>query len=114
MIKICTSYWVSGSHSFLGLSSCQLSRRFYKQVAVKSDEQFHNMKWDENLAKKARKLIFNERKYRDFTSEEKKIVDSYQEKLLKVDGGVILPNTGADLEQREIEQLIAARKKKNQ
>lgn len=113
MIRIGTNYTV-GSRSFVALSSWQLSRGLYHQVATKSDRYFCHTKWDKNLERKAIKLIFSERKYPDFTSEEKRIVDSYQEKILQIDGGVILPNTSVDLEQREIEQLIAAREHKKQ
>ena len=81
---------------------------------MKLDGCFHNMKWNESLAKKARKLIFSEKKYVNFSCEEKRIVDSYQEKLLKVDGGAILPNTGADLVQMKIEQLIAEQRHNNE
>ena len=113
MIRICTSYAVLGNRSLFALSSWHLNRRLYSQVAINSDGYFHSMKWDETLAEKAKKLIFSERQYPDFSKAEKKIVDAYQKKLLEVDGGVILPNTGADFEQREIEQLIAARRHKN-
>ncbi|MBP7075206.1 MAG: hypothetical protein KBA81_07480 [Rhabdochlamydiaceae bacterium] len=95
---------------FSAFPSCQTSKRSYIQVTMKSDDAFNNIKWDEHLAKKAVDLIFSERKYPDFTSEEKKIVDSYQEKLLEVDGGTILPNTGADIEQQEIQQILLMRK----
>ena len=111
MFKVCTSYIRQGS----GLFSRQLVRKFYGQkIAIKLDREFRNMKWNKNLEKKAKKLIFSEKNYSDFTSEEQKIVDFYQEKILEIDGGVILPNTKADLEQREIQQLIASRNEKNQ
>lgn len=95
---------------FSAFPSCQTSKRSYIQVTMKSDDAFNNIKWDEHLAKKAVDLIFSERKYPDFTSEEKKIVDSYQEKILEIDGGVILPNTKADLEQKKIELFFITHK----
>jgi len=70
------------------------------------------MNWNEHLADKARSLIFSERKYADLTPEEKKIVDFYQQKKLEEDA-VILPNTGAALEQAEIEQMLLKRHKEH-
>ena len=61
---------------------------------------------DDDYKDKARKLIFGERKYQDFTEEEKQIVDSYQEYLFKEDVKV-LPNTKADLEQQECYQMLS-------
>ncbi len=115
---------------FLGLSS-SLAKRSYSEQEVRKSERafqsvqrdepfgkksngvFHTMGPDEQWKKKALNLIFSGRKYSDFTLEEKKIVDSLQESVQKVDGGVILPNTGADLEQREIEQLLRSRDKQD-
>lgn len=75
----------------------------------KTDLIRQSMKWNqsrnESLTDKALSLIFGERKYTEFTSEEKKIVDFYQQKKLEEDG-VILPNTGAALEQAEGEQIL--------
>ncbi|CCB89734.1 unknown protein [Simkania negevensis Z] len=68
------------------------------------------MKWNESLADKARSLIFGEKKYTQFTLEEKKIVDFYQQRKLEEDA-VILPNTHAALEQAEIEQMLLKRYK---
>lgn len=63
--------------------------------------------WNEKLEDKALKLIFGEKKYCNFTCKEKRIVDSYQQRILE-EAPLILPNTAADLEKREIEQLLAS------
>ena len=68
------------------------------------------MKWNESLADKARSLIFGEKKYTEFNSEERKIVDFYQKKKLEEDA-VILPNTREALDQEEIEQILLKRDK---
>src|ERR1700734_2755754 len=68
------------------------------------------VKENNNLANRARSLIFGEKKYVDLTPEEQKIVDFYQQKKLEEDG-VILPNTRAALEQEELEQILRKRLK---
>jgi hypothetical protein len=64
------------------------------------------MKSDSKMAETARKLIFGQKHYNQFTPAEKQIVDRYQEKLLKVDGGVVLPNTAADQEIQKAQQIF--------
>lgn len=49
----------------------------------------------------ARKLIFGSRKYDEFTPHEKRLADSYQEIYLKEDC-ILLPNTAAWIEEREL------------
>jgi hypothetical protein len=89
------------------------SRYSHRQVfssnssATKTNHHFQThknelpMEWNAVLKERAQKLIFGSRKYPEFTEEEKKIVDFYQQKILEVDGGVVLPNTGLDLEQHQ-------------
>ena len=87
-------------------------RRFFSRLhtAEKTDLIRENMKWNENLADRARSLIFGEKKYAQFTPKEQRIVDCYQQKKLEEDA-VILPNTRAALEQTEIEQMLLKRYK---
>lgn len=56
--------------------------------------------WNKDVKKRALDLIFGSKKYMEFTPEEKRVVDFYQQKMLEVDGGAVLPNTKMDLEQR--------------
>ena len=78
------------------------------RTSDKVDLTWKSMKWNESLADKARSLIYGERKYVNFSPEEKEIVDYYQQKKLEEDA-VILPNTQAALEQDEIEQMLRKR-----
>jgi len=79
-------------------------------TAEKTDLTRQHMKWNERVADKARSLIFGEKKYAEFTQQEQKIVDFYQQKKLEEDA-VILPNTRAALEQAEIEEMLLKRYK---
>lgn len=93
--------------------SCFHRRSFSSlYTATKTDLARENMKWNESLADKARSLIFGEKKYTQFTPEEKKIVDFYQQRKFEEDA-VILPNTHAALEQAEIEQMLLKRYKEH-
>ena len=84
----------------LGRFYLQAPRKFYSST-VKTHEQFSYLNKD--LEKKAMD--------QNFKPEEKKLVDWYQDMMLKEDGGVILPNTKIDWEQRQVEQLYT---RKNQ
>jgi hypothetical protein len=107
--------------SFLGLNtarhSASLSACFHRRflgslrTAEKTDLTRQNMKWNASVADKARSLIFGERRYTEFTPQEQRIVDFYQQKKLEEDM-VILPNTRAALEQAEVEQMLLKRYKK--
>lgn len=61
--------------------------------------------WNDKFKKKAEKLIFGARKYAEFTPKEKAAVDFYQEKILEVDGGFVLPNTRAELEEEQFRKV---------
>ena len=63
------------------------------------------------MSKKAIGLIYGERKYQNFTPDEKMIVDSYQEFFSE--GGLVFRNTGLGLEQEEFDELIQRDIKKN-
>ena len=64
------------------------------------------MEWNEELKNRAKELVFGERKRKDFTAEEKNIADRYQDKILEIDGGLILRNTQAELEQEEVSRAL--------
>ncbi|MBI3211377.1 MAG: hypothetical protein HYZ47_01665 [Simkania negevensis] len=110
MMKVIPSSLSRVSLDYLRKPFASTSKYFFSSIATtKVNSQLHNI----NIkglkpadTEKAVKLIFSERRYADFTEEERRIVNLYQDKMLEVDGGVILPNTRADLEQREIEQLL--------
>ena len=76
--------------------------RLYSQ-ATKANELFHaNLKDEKNIMK----LIFGQRKYQEFSSEEKALVDKYQEKIYQESCGcVVLPNTFMDLEEKNVCEL---------
>jgi hypothetical protein len=106
--------------SFLGLSTVRRStqsvcfhRKFSSSLrtAEKTDLTWKTKEWNERLDEKALSLIFGEKRYEEFSNEERRIVDLYQQKLLKEDW-VILPNTGAAIEQEEVEQMLLEREKK--
>ena len=80
----------------------QAPRKFYSST-FKTYEQFSYLNKD--LEKKAMDLIFGNKSYQNFKPEEKKLVDWYQDMMVKEDGGIILPNTKVDWEQRQVEQL---------
>ena len=104
------SFGVNGTAHLTVSSSC-LHRQLFGHTANKIDLTWQHMTWNEHLAKKARFLIFGEKKYVELNLKEQKIVDFYQKKILKEDA-VILPNTRADLEQAEIVQMLLDRYKK--
>lgn len=80
--------------------------RFHSQTAKQID-QFTSKLFE----KQALNLIFGKRKYLNFTTKEKRIVDLYQEKTYQDSCGcVVLPNTQMDLEQRKVELLLAKNK----
>lgn len=108
MIKAMTNSLSRISLGYLRKSVVNINNRsFVSSTITKIRSQSCNIKGLREVdAEKAVKLIFSERKYPDFTKEEQRIVDLYQEKILEEDGRVLLPNTRADLEQREIEQLL--------
>lgn len=109
MMKSVTNYFgFSAMHPAAKLSG--FHTRFYGSLRTsdKVDLTWKNMKWSESLADKARSLIYGERKYVNFSPEEKKIVDYYQQMKLEEDA-VVLPNTQAALEQDEIEQMLRKR-----
>ena len=54
-------------------------------------------------------LIFGDRKYYEFTDEEKQIVNSYQDMILEEDG-LILPNTAAEQDSIECIKLLKNKK----
>ena len=113
MIKVVMrSFGVNGTAHSIVSSRC-LPRQLFGNVhtANKTDLTWQHMTWNEHLAKKARSLIFGEKKYLELNVQEQKIVDFYQEKILEEDA-VILPNTRADLEQVEIIQMLLNRYKK--
>ena len=86
----------------LSRSSIQTPRGFCTSTA-KAQEQFSCL--NKGLEKRALDLIFGKKSYQNFTSDEKKLVNWYQDMILKEDGGVILPNTEVDWKQRQLEQL---------
>jgi hypothetical protein len=56
-------------------------------------------------------LVFGQRKYQDFSEQEKFLVDTYQESVFQESCGcVVLPNTYMNLEQREYELLLTEKK----
>jgi hypothetical protein len=88
-----------------------ISQTSLYSTIMKIDDQFKNKTFldrplDTHLEEKALNLIFGERNYSDFAEEDKKIVDLYQEIILQIDGGVILPNTGIDAQQKQIQALL--------
>ncbi len=81
------------------------NKRFFNFLSI---DHTVNENWkaiSERLDEKARSLIFGGKKYTEMSRREQDIVDAYQQKKLK-EAPVILPNTGADLEQKELEQLL--------
>jgi hypothetical protein len=82
-------------------------RRFFSslQTAKKVDANWQNMKASKNLDERATSLIFGDKPYVELSRLEQKIVDAFQQRIFKEDG-VVLPNTGAALEQAELEQLL--------
>ena len=92
-------------------SSCACTQIRYSSsalIAEKADSTWKKMKWNKSLDDKARSLIFGEKKYSDFTLQEQRIVNFYQQKKLQEDA-VILPNTYAALEQAEVEKMLLKR-----
>lgn len=81
---------------------CKSTFSTYYKIQTKTD-----------LEKEASKLIFGDRQYGSLTPKEKRIVDLYQRKILKEDGGVVLPNTGADLEQKNISSIFSNKSTNN-
>jgi hypothetical protein len=84
-----------------------LNRSFFSYIrsVEKVDKNWRAIKTRERLDEKARSLIFGDKKYTKMSRSEQKIVDDYQQKKLE-EAPIILPNTGADLEQVELEQLL--------
>ena len=87
----------------LGSTYIQTQRKI-SSTAGKTHDHFHEV--SKETEEKIGKLIGGKRTYQEFTSEEKKLVDWYQDLILKEDGGVILPNTRIDWEQRKAMKLF--------
>jgi hypothetical protein len=83
-------------------TSVQTSKRFFS-TSTKAQDQYTSM--TEELEKKARELILGKKTYQEFTQEEKELVNWVQDMFLQEDGGIILPNTQLDWEQKQLELL---------
>ena len=103
---------VTRSQFSLGLGSLYLqTQRKTSSTSDKSEEQF--FKLNKATKDKAKKLIDGKRTYQEFTPEEKKLVDWYQDLILKEYGGVVFPNTRVDWEQQKAAKLFEKKDKES-
>lgn len=88
-----------------------LRRKISQRVTAKTKTDLRHTRRTEKLEEKARSLISGEKNYVDLSPSEKKIVDFYQQEKFN-EGGIILPNTRAAIEQAEVEQMLRRRQLK--
>ena len=96
---------VMSSQLSLGLGSIYMqTQRNVSSTGDKAHDHFDEV--SKETEDKIMKLIFGIRTYQDFTSEEKKLVDWYQDLVQREDGCVVLPNTRIDWEHQKAMKLF--------
>ncbi|MBA3239133.1 MAG: hypothetical protein H0T62_12400 [Parachlamydiaceae bacterium] len=85
---------------------CLYKRCFASCGTVKKTNALFQQKieWNDEQTNKAMSLIFGERQYINFTPDEQRLTDLFQERMMDEDA-ITLPNTRAAVEEEVIEEI---------